>query len=152
MSLGIRLVTRTSPMHWRSTSNTYRRLRNGRRYVFRSPRRSHQLRNVVWPNWILQSTIGASDETLRQHLTTTSDETAVGRDLVHIQKVATLLAGVLCINADGILSPIQMSTLSGHFTWLFFLAQPSRSSLNHVYEFAHHLDERVRRPISSLQC
>ena len=76
----------------------------------------------------------------------------MGKDLVLVQKMATLLAGVLCLNADGLLSPIQMRTLLGHFTWLFFLAQPSRSSLNHVYEFAHHLDERVRRPISSLQC
>ena len=81
--------------------------------------------------------------TTELNVTAAANGSALGTDLVDgayfapaIKKLEILLAGVTFILKQRLLSPLEMHTLLGHFTWFFFLARSSLSCFNEVYSFA----------------
>ena len=83
-----------------------------------------------------------------QDVTGATNGTALGIDLVDgihfalaIKKLGILQNGVTFILKQRLLSPLEMHTLFGHFTWFFLLARSSLSCFNKVYSFARQPNE-----------
>ena len=64
-----------------------------------------------------------------------------------IKKLGILLSGVTFVLKHRLLSPLEMHTLLGHFTWFFLLARSSLSCFSEVYSFARQPSEREKRAL-----
>ena len=67
-----------------------------------------------------------------------------------ITKLGILLSGFAFVLKQRSLSPLELHTLFGHFTWFFLLVRSSLSCFNDVYSFARQPSEREKRALPSV--